>query len=122
MEDFQPITRALILTPKDNGNTYLTSYPLLEQLVSNGSLKSWEFYDTADASEEKMKPGPDDGSILVAGNAGSLPSILSMLKDQFKLDDTPSELQRGRYIYVFSDPKELREYVQDQDTKTVIQM
>ncbi|MFT5823260.1 MAG: hypothetical protein ACI8ZM_004521 [Crocinitomix sp.] len=122
MKDFQPITRAIILDPSVNGNTYVTAYPLLADLVKSGSLKELHFYSNAEEIKDILIPTDSDGSILVAGDAKVLKqnnvSILSLLKDHYGKDaDVP---QRGRYIYVYNDdPKTLTKYTQDPDSETV---
>ncbi len=122
IKGFQPITRAIILSPSVNGNTYLTSFPLLQALVTNGTLKSLKFYSTGEEIKDILIPTEEDGSVLVAGDANTLKkkdhSIIHELHKHYGID--ADDLQRGRYIYVYSDnPDKLTRYTQNPDTKTI---
>ena len=122
IKGFQPITRAIILSPCVNGNTYLTSFPLLQALVANGTLKSLKFYSTGEDIKDILIPTEEDGSVLVAGDANTLKKEdHSILHELHKYYGMPADdLQRGRYIYVYSDhPKTLSRYTQNPDTKTI---
>ena len=122
-DKYAPITRAAILTPADgsNGNTYLTSYPLLKKLSQEGTLKKLDFYRHA-SDIENLTPKGDDGSVLIAGDAGSLwkehPSILSILNGQY--NGNAKHLDRGQTILIYADdPKKLTQYRQNPSTGSV---
>ncbi|MFT6843825.1 MAG: hypothetical protein ACJASR_002611 [Psychroserpens sp.] len=121
MNGFQPITRAIVLDPNVNGNTYITTYPLLAKLHAEGHLKNKpEFYQKA-IDIKDILPTDNDGSILITGTADSLydedQSFIKRLNKQYKVNaDKP---QRGRDIYLYYGDEELKTYSQDPDTKTV---
>lgn len=120
MDGFEPITRAIVLHPNVNGNTYVTTYPLLAKLYAEGHLKSEpEFYQNAKDIQDIL-PSDASGSILITGTADSLydenHSFIKRLNEHYKVNaDKP---QRGRDIYVFSDDG-LKTYSQNPDTKTL---
>jgi len=121
MKDYQPITSAAILNPSNpnnNGNTYLTTYPLLKQLVQDGTLKKLNFYDKPENID--MSLSDKDGSLLIAGDATTLTrdnsSILSLLNSKY--GQSAGELQRGRDIYVYYNSSKFKKFTQNPGSKT----
>lgn len=70
-EELAPITHAFILNPspdKANGNSYITSYPVLIELVKDPSF-SYSFYSNPTDITGKLNLDDFDGSVLVVGTA-----------------------------------------------------
>lgn len=129
-----PIKHAFILNPsldKANGNSYITSYPLLTELVKAGSF-TFSFYENATEINGRLNLDDYDGSVLVVGTAEVLAeegesqgkddygngkdSVLYELNNEYR--GNASKPQRGLDIYVYSKENDLEKYIQDPNTKT----
>ncbi|MBL4604148.1 MAG: hypothetical protein JKY02_00335 [Flavobacteriaceae bacterium] len=140
-----PIKHAFIVNPKPdgaNGNSYITSYPLLTELVKDDSF-TFGFYIKATDVTSKLNLDDYEGSILVVGTAGVLAeegcnftgdpkvcndpekcdkygngidSIICHLDGEYGGNATKPH--RGKDIYVYSKEDQLEKYIQDPDTQT----
>jgi hypothetical protein len=106
------ITKALILSPIMNANSYVTAFPLLQKLVHNGSLRTILFFDDS-GPQPSLIPPPDGGSLLLVADAavfGNPMNLISTLNQDYQATlGTPS---RGREVYVYTMPNNVRVYTQ----------
>jgi hypothetical protein len=140
-----PITHAFIVDPspdKANGNSYITSYPLLTKLVEGDSF-TLGFYGKATAVTGKLNLNDYEGSVLVVGTAevlaeegcdfvgkpkvcndpkkldkygNGIDSIIAYLDGKYGGNATKPH--RGLDIYVYSREDKLEKYIQDPHAKT----
>jgi hypothetical protein len=123
--DLTEINHAYILNPNDNENTYVTSYPLLKELVKNSSF-TLDFYDDAAHLNHKLNIDDHSESVLVAGTAETLAEEGGHYNHDGKCDDSNKcdhlnngkgsivhhlnkeyggngvKIERGKDIYVYS--------------------
>ena len=144
-KELAPIKHAFIVNPSPdnaNGNSYITSYKLLTELVKDDSF-TLGFFGKATEITGKLNVDDYDGSILVVGTAevlaeegcdfvgkpkvcndpnkldqygNGIDSIIAHLDAEYGGNGTKP--QRGLDIYVYSKESKLEKYIQDPSTQT----